>query len=52
MAGDILKWKEKKSNHIYVYYMPLYLFVFNLAGGECLVQSPEDRATSYECQIL
>ena len=29
----------------------IYLFLI-LAGGELLVQSPEDIATSCECQIL
>ena len=29
----------------------IYLFLI-LAGGECLVQSPEDIATSYECQFF
>ena len=29
----------------------IYLFLI-LAGGECLVQSPVDIATPYECQIF
>ena len=29
----------------------IYLFLI-LTGGECLVQSPEDVANSYECQFF